>query len=151
MRSASGAWIQMARSQSTVETTRLARIVVLGFTRLIAIVMLLVGGFYLANAVFLHWPFWPSRLTIDVQWNNGFTWIGYGLGWTVPGALLAIFSGPIAKWIVPAPRNECLACGYVIENLQSERCPECGAITGVITKTEASAHTDSTDSSENAS
>ena len=58
--------------------------------------------------------------------SDGRAWYGTAVGTLLPGLALAIFGRRIAKWIVPALRDECPNCGYDTSNNRSEKCPECG-------------------------
>ena len=100
---------------------RLRMFVTLGI-RLIAVVLMLVGvyGFVQAALAFIWYG------TVNISYDLGFTWIGYGLGYTVSGLALAVSSGRLVRWLVPLARHECPQCGYAMRNLTTNRCPECG-------------------------
>ena len=60
-------------------------------------------------------------MTYD-QWNYGALGItllacGFALGWS---------SNRVARWVVPAPRDECPRCAYALRSIAGNRCPECG-------------------------
>lgn len=55
-------------------------------------------------------------------------WAAFATMFTVfilPAIFLAVFSGMLARWIVPAPLLGCPACGYAV-TAQQTTCPECG-------------------------
>ncbi len=94
--------------------------------RLLAVAMLLVGTYGLVQATLQFTQYG----TFHIEYDEGFTWIGYGLGYIVGGAGLALLSGPMVRWLVPVRLNECPQCGYGLKNLKSPTCPECGHKTG---------------------
>lgn len=54
----------------------------------------------------------------------------------VPGLLLAVFSRPLSRWLVPPGLrgDTCPQCGYSLKQLKSPICPECGADVRGITR-----------------
>src|SRR5262245_64937859 len=96
---------------------RTSRFVLLVVLRGIAFIMLLFGSISLLYVLIGGWPHYHDDLG------------GWALFWIVgiaPGIVLLVADRRIIRWLVPMPRRECPDCGYDIENLKSDRCPECG-------------------------
>lgn len=112
-------------------TVNSARAVVLGVTRAIAAILLLVGTLFVvqrvlfalfANDVRMAYNIWQG-IGDGHRMSNGLVFLALG------GALAAL-SRPIARWLTPAPGDECPRCGYAKADPPGEhdpsRCAECG-------------------------
>ncbi|MBY0311488.1 MAG: zinc ribbon domain-containing protein [Phycisphaerales bacterium] len=61
---------------------------------------------------FYEWQYWAAFVMTSVVF-------------ILPAIILAAFSRPLARWIVPAPLSGCPTCGFAIAADQKV-CPECG-------------------------
>jgi hypothetical protein len=111
----------------TPATVVSVRTKVLWIVRAVALVLLVVGAYFLVNRVLFA--------TITADWSYAlktFSGIGTfhpfhaGVALVVIGATLGLFSRRIAAWLTPAPIEGCPNCGFSRGDDDPTRCTECG-------------------------
>jgi len=90
--------------------------------RSVAVILLLMGLYGFVHAGLQ----WLTYKTLQIEYDFGFTWLGYGVSYALIGLALAIGSNRLTRWLVPVQKRECPQCGYALKSLKSDSCPECG-------------------------
>ena len=98
---------------------------VLVITRLAAALLLVLGAISLTYSIVNGLSVGGGLFGMFFMYDKtNYGALAFGL--LIPGAVLALASSAIARWIVPPPRDECPRCAYALRSLKGDRCPECG-------------------------
>lgn len=112
---------------TTPGTIHLRRVIALGALRALALGLLLFGVWFTLQRLAMGAMSGDVRMAYNVwmgigdghRMSNGVVFLGLG-------ALLAIFSKPLARWVTPAPEEGCPRCGFARGDDDPTRCTECG-------------------------